>query len=214
MTHVAFDFDGTLVDSRAAALQAFNALAEENGFARLTEENIPSLRRQSLIERCRVLGIPPLRLPGLMLEALARYRDALGTVRFFEGIPELLAQLQQRGLTTVIISSNAVDTIRTFLSRAGASHLVAEVHSSPRIFGKARVMRSVMRGHRLTPEQFVYVGDEHRDVVAAREAKVRVIGVGWGFDAKERILEAGPDAFADTRPELLGWLDRWSRWPS
>lgn len=129
-------------------------------------------------------------------------------MRFFDGIPELLQALAERNIGVTIVSSNKVSTIEAFLERSGARRLVTEVHSSPQLFGKARVLKAVMKARRLKASEFVYVGDEHRDMEAAREAKVRAVGVGWGFDARARILEGHPDAFAETPAELLACLDR------
>lgn len=37
------------------------------------------------------------------------------------------------------------------------------------------------------------MGDEHRDIVACKKAGIKVIWVGWGFDAEEVVKAAKPD---------------------
>jgi len=210
ITHIAFDFDGTIVDSRAAALHAFNTLAEEQGFAKLTTENIPQLRKVSIMERARILGISPLKLPFLITEALGRYRAAIGTVEFNPGIPELLQALAEQKLHVSIGSTNDSANIRSFLERMKASHLVSEIRTSPRIFGKARLLRRLMKEHGIAPASLVYVGDEHRDVVAAHEAGVRMIGVTWGFDDPELIAAAKPEALVTEPKQIAERLAQWA----
>ncbi|HLM43168.1 MAG TPA: HAD hydrolase-like protein, partial [Myxococcaceae bacterium] len=81
ITHVVFDFDGTLVDSRELAVQLINELAEKGGFSRLTAENLEELRNLSIIERCSRLGIPTYKLPWMAIQLARSYR---------KGVPSLL----------------------------------------------------------------------------------------------------------------------------
>ena len=52
-------------------------------------------------------------------------------------------------------------------------------------------------------EEIVYIGDEIRDINAAKKAKVKVIAVTWGFNSKEVLSEYQPDALVDQPQELI-----------
>ncbi|MBF5046286.1 HAD family hydrolase [Aggregicoccus sp. 17bor-14] len=210
ITHVVFDFDGTLADSRAVAIGLYNAVAERKGYGALTPENLAELSALSILERCKRLEVPVYRLPALMLEVSRGYRGAMDRVELQPGVRELLAALRERGLRLVILSSNAEENIRAFLRRQGMEAWVDAVLCSSRIFGKARLLRSLMKSEGLAPEQLVYVGDEHRDVEACREVGVRVIAVRWGFDAESRLREASPDHLASEPAEVAECVGRWS----
>lgn len=207
LSHVVFDFDGTLADSLELAIGLYNTIARGRGYGTLTSENLAELRTLSILQRCERLGVPAYRLPGLVVEVGRAYRQAAGTVALHQGVPELLRTLRERGLQVAIVSTNHEETIRAILARHGVADLVGAVHCSSKLFGKARLLRELMRRERLRPEQLVYVGDEHRDVEASREAGVRVIAVTWGADAEPRLREAAPDALA-TRPGEIADLTR------
>jgi phosphoglycolate phosphatase len=210
ISHVVFDFDGTLADSRAVAIGLYNAVAERKGYGALTQENLAELSALSILERCKRLEVPVYLLPALMLEVGRGYKGAMGQVEFQPGVRELLASLRAQGLRLVILSSNAEENIRDFLRRQGVEAWVDSVLCSSRIFGKARLLRGLMKSAGLAPEQLVYVGDEHRDVEACREVGVRVIAVRWGFDAESRLLEASPDYLATAPAEVAECVGRWS----
>ena len=210
ISHDVFDFDGTLADSRQAAIGLYNAVAQRKGYGALTPENLAELSTLSVLQRCERLRVPIYRLPALMLEVSRGFRDVMHTVEFQPGMRELLGALRARGLRLLIVSTNAAENIQAFLRRHGVEDQVDEVLCSRRIFGKGRLLRSLMKRTGLRPEQLVYVGDEHRDVEACREVGVRVVAVRWGVDAESRLREARPDHLAREPAEVAECVSRWS----
>jgi phosphoglycolate phosphatase len=210
ITHVVFDFDGTLVDSKDVLIGMYNRMAEKRRYGKLTAENIGELSDLSIAERCRRLGVPLYMLPWLAFLVVRAYREAVGTIEFIGGMPELLAELKQRGHQLMILSSNGEGNIRAFLKRHGMEDQVAAVFGGSSIFGKARKMRALMKQARLRPEQLVYVGDEHRDIEACKEVGVRVIAVRWGTDSESRLRDASPDFIAERPADVAGCVARWS----
>ncbi len=208
VTHVVFDFDETLVASRDVVIRLYNEVAARHGYGLLTPENFEELRHLSILERCKRLGFPPYRLPWMMVQVSRSLRQAMHSIEFKEGIPELLEVLRARGLKLMILSTNAEENIRAFLKRQGAEAWVEEVHGGSGIFGKARRLRALMKRAGLRPEQLVYVGDEHRDVEACKEVGVRVIAVLWGVDPEPRLREAGPDSLAARPADVAEWVAR------
>jgi phosphoglycolate phosphatase len=210
MTHVVFDFDGTLVDSKNAAIGTYNEIAEKHRYGKLTPDNLEALRKLSILERCTQLGVPPYKLPWLVMQVGRNYRKALHLVEFNPGIPELLRELRARGLKLIVLSTNTEENIRAFLQRHSAEAWVDGFYCGSGLFGKARLLRDLMKRSGLKREQLVYVGDEHRDVEACKEVGVKVIAVRWGFDAEARLVEAAPDALADSPADVAACVARWS----
>ncbi len=205
-THVAFDFDGTLVDSGAAIVRLYNEVADRQGYGRMTAANLAELRRLPALERCRRLNVPPHRLPWIVLQVGRRYREAIDAIEFQPGVADLLTTLRARGVRLSIVSTNEAENIRAFLRRHDAEAWIDEIHCSRAMFGKARLLRGLMKRAGLTPDRLVYVGDEHRDIEAGREVGARTIAVRWGFDDEARLREADPDYLATHPAEVAAWL--------
>ena len=91
-----------------------------------------------------------------------------------------------------VLSSNAAGNIRACLEANGAGDLFDFVVGYPRLFGKAIAIRKVLRRERVAPGDFLYVGDEVRDVKAARTAGVDVAAVGWGFHTAALLARYAP----------------------
>ena len=206
MSRVAFDFDGTLAESRAALLHLYNDLARRRGYGLLTSENLDDLRGRSIPERCRALGVPTHHLPGLVAQLAKSYANALDDVSLYQDVPPLLRALRGAGYRLAVVSTNDEGNIRAVLRRHGVEDVFESVTCSQRLFGKAHLLKTLLRRNRLRPNELVYVGDEARDVQASRAIGVRVVGVEWGVDTADRLRSAAPDFLARTPDDLLAWL--------
>lgn len=205
MRHILFDFDGTIADSEQVALGIMNILADRHGFPRVTPEAVDRLRRMTIADRFRELGLPLRRLPGWAKEYNDLFQEAVLKVDPFPGMPELLRCLHESGYGISILSSNAEHNIRRFLDRHQLG-FIEDIRCSHRVFSKDRMIRRMMRRYRLRHEDVVYVGDEHRDVVACKRAGVRVIWVNWGFDGVEAVAPENPDFIAQAPSDILGFV--------
>jgi phosphoglycolate phosphatase len=199
--YILFDFDGTLADSRALFISVFNQLASKYGFKPVDPENMSRLKALSLLDRMKALGVPIYRLPFLTTSFLKIYANSIDTVPMVSGITEVLQKLQENGFELVILSSNAVATIRKFLENNNINTITA-VHCSSQLFGKDRLIKKFLKKAGLHPGDVIYVGDEERDIDACTKVNVRMIWVSWGFDAEAIVINKKPSHIARTPGEL------------
>ena len=132
----------------------------------------------------------------------AAAEDADG-LKLFPGWPSVLAELAGRGHQLGILSSNSESNIRTTLRANGVENHFDFVVGYPKLFGKAKALRRIIRQHNTDREQLLYVGDEVRDVEAAKKAKVPVAACKWGFHAEPLLTAAKPDWLLGEPAELL-----------
>ena len=74
------------------------------------------------------------------------------------------------------------------------------------LFGKHRMLKHCLKRYGLSAAETVYVGDETRDIAAARACGVKAIAVGWGFNSRPALLNVQPDAVATQPADLLTLL--------
>jgi phosphoglycolate phosphatase len=202
---VVLDFDGTLADSLAAAITVFNRLAPELGHKPV--HDIHAARLLTTRQFLRQHGISWWRLPRLMRRFHAASAGTAEELQLFPGVVAALVGLHARGVTLGILSSNAEVTIRRCLRANGIEELFTFVEGYSRLFGKGRALRRILhaRRDRTNAVGAVYVGDEVRDVEAARAARVSAVAVTWGFHAEPLLRQAGPDRIL-TEPGQLAEL--------
>ncbi len=144
ITHVAFDFDGTLADSPHLVVELYNTIAQERGYGTLTPEMYTRLRDLTVRERSVALGVPMHKLPGLMVQVARAYRSITHRVTLHAGIPEVLRSLVEQDVRVCIVSTNNEDNIRSILRRYDLDPSITRVLCSNRIFGKARLLRRLI----------------------------------------------------------------------
>lgn len=203
--YVIFDFDGTLVDSKDIAIASINKLSEKYKFKRVLDEEIEYLRKLSIPEKCKALNVPIYKLPIWAADFYTLYRNAMKELHMFDGIREMLMALKQRGYEIAIISSNSEHIIRDFLSKYKIE-VIDKIHCSKNLFGKDKIIKRFLSRNKLTSSEVIYVGDEHRDIVACRKNSIKVIWVSWGFDVLETLEDETPDYIVNKPDEILNIL--------
>jgi phosphoglycolate phosphatase len=97
--------------------------------------------------------------------------------------------------------------IRACLRANGVEEVFAFVIGYPKLFGKAKVLRRILRVEKAGRDGLLFVGDELRDLEAGRKAKVATVAVTWGFQ-DERLLRTGGATYLAHRPdEVLALTD-------
>lgn len=188
---VVWDFDGTLVDSLAASLGIFNRYAAELRYRPIDDPD--AARSMTTREFMRHHGISVWRLPRLVRFFHAAAAAGAESLKLYPGLVEALAALRAGGVRLGILSSNQEDNIRRCLRINGAEEFFAFVVGYPRLFGKGKALRRILRAERVNRADVLYVGDEVRDIEAARRARVASAAVTWGFHAEHLLRANGPD---------------------
>jgi len=203
---IVWDFDGTLADTLALALTAYNDLAARYGFRPVKDP--AAVRGMSTRVFLKQHRISLLRLPRLLRDYHAVTRSRMGEVRLFDGMPDVLSRLKATGCRQGVLSSNSAENITACLRANGVEGVFDFVIGYPRLFGKGRVIRRLLTKQGIEPTRFLYIGDEVRDVEAAKQAGVDGGAVAWGFHTLERLSQASPTYLWSSPEEVWPALTR------
>ncbi|MBC8873027.1 MAG: HAD-IA family hydrolase [Planctomycetes bacterium] len=200
-TTVIWDFDGTLADTLGGALEIYNDLAAQYGFDPIDDPE--TVRSMPLSDLASSHNIPLRKVPVLVRSFLKAQRLRMSDVRLCAGVYDVLLAFRELGCRQGIVSSNAEDNIRTCLRANGAEDFFEFIIGYSRMTGKQRALRRVIRQLELTPEAVLYIGDDVRDVRAAKTAGADIAAVSWGISARQLLEEHQPDYLVDSPTELL-----------
>lgn len=197
-----FDFDGTLADSRKTLFHIANQLAEEFGYDRVTEDEIMRLSNLSSRDILKQSDIPPHKIPFFLKRVKKELNEQISHLQPFQGIAEALNNLKKQGYLLGIITSNFNDNVIKFLKNNNLEHYFDFVYSGISIFGKDKIIKKVIKKHQLMIDKIVYVGDETRDIEAAKKSNIKVVAVTWGFNSATLLAKYNPD-FLIHKPQQL-----------
>lgn len=209
-----FDIDGTLVDSNDAHALAFvRAFAE---FGRITSfENVRWRIGQGSDKLLpQTVGVEADSSEGKRVtkrKSEIFKRDYLPHLKPTPGARDLVKQFKDKGYKLIAATSAGGDIAEELLEAANVADLIREhtsksdaTHSKP----DPEIVEAAVKRLKVPPGQIVMLGDTPYDVMAARRAGVRIVGLrcgGWGRDA---LRDA--DAVFEHPAELL---ERWNGRP-
>ncbi len=200
---ILFDFDGTLADTLDALVKITNYLSREYGYPPVHSSEIHQLKNLSSWQIVKRSGLSIFQIPFLIRRVRSEFQHHLQWIQLFPGIQEALWRLKEQGYLIYILTSNSQNNVTTVFKNHQILDLVNGIYSSSNLFGKHKKIKTILQKVKVSPEQAIYVGDETRDIVAAQNAKIKVIAVTWGFNTKAVLAEHQPNAFVDQPQDLL-----------
>ena len=196
-----FDFDGTLADSAAWFRSRINQVAQRYGFRQVTDEELERLRGQPSAAIIRYLGVPAWKIPFIA----SHMRKLLGRdahrIALFDGVDALLSSLAQRWVAIAIATSNSEANVRRILGDVNASR-IGHYACGASLFGKAAKLEAILKRQQVRPERTIAIGDEVRDLEAARKAGLAAGAVGWGYATVGLLRAQQPDYLFSSMDEI------------
>jgi phosphoglycolate phosphatase len=201
--YLIFDFDGTLVNSFCNVIDKFNLLAEEFSFRKVSVHEIESLRNLNSRELIKFLRIPLYKLPKVIQRARHSIHADMQSLNSFDNLPQVLQKLYQAGVSLGILTSNSKENVSTWLQHHKLRDLFKFIHVESSFFGKKRILRKIMKTYGIAEADAFYVGDETRDVEAAKQSGIHSVAVTWGFNSEQTLLSHEPEFIARKSEDLL-----------
>jgi phosphoglycolate phosphatase-like HAD superfamily hydrolase len=197
-----FDFDGTLADSLPAFIAVFNKTVRDNKNP-LTAEEIHTLRNMTLKKAIKHLGIRWWKVPRLIVQGIPDFHALVPKLKPFKGVPEILKQLEERGDKLFIVTSNTRESVDVFLEKNKLTDYFTDIYTNAGLFNKSKYIRKLIKKNHLKRKDCVYIGDEVRDIKAARLAVIKIASVSWGFNDKELLKKHYPTYLIDKPSQLM-----------
>jgi phosphoglycolate phosphatase-like HAD superfamily hydrolase len=199
-----FDYDGTLADSALTVLPVYNAIAPGLGLPLVTEADFPRLRRLGPKGAIQAYRVPLWKVPLLLAQVRHELEQRKIVPALYPGLSTVFDSEVMRKARRFILSSNSRANIDRFLAHHSLGTF-ERIDCGSSLFGKARRLRRLLKEVGLRPSEVAYVGDESRDLEAAREVGAMGIAVSWGYADRETLMASRPDFLVDD-PAQLGQI--------
>lgn len=197
---VAFDLDGTLVETVGDLHTALNHVLVAEGLPRATLADVRSFvgqgARALIIRACGVHGVyhDERKLDQLTEAYLAAYATDIATHSVpFPGLFPALAELRALGATLCVCTNKRTDLSRQLLSALGLEDQFAAIVGADRVGNRKPHPDHFIAAIRAAggdPARALMIGDSSNDVLSAKSAGAPVAVYAFGY--------------TDTAPDLLG----------
>jgi HAD superfamily hydrolase (TIGR01549 family) len=201
-----FDFDGTLADTLAYSV---NYAYEFNRTRKLLVEeriNIEEFRKVGLDEFIKSMNIRKRDLFWFLFCIQRKLKKEMPNIKTFNGIPQVLKELKERNIKIGVVTSNSKSNVSMFLKGNNLEYFDF-ISTTFNYFRKDKVLDKVIKKFKLNKEDVIYIGDEVRDIEAARSAGIKIASVTWGYNIESILTTHNPDFIVYQPKDLLNLLN-------
>lgn len=218
---VAFDLDGTLVDTAPDLLGALNHVLTDAGLSPVDLPTVATLignGARAMMEKG--FGIQNVILPAAEMDAafdrfIAYYIDNIAVhSRPFDGCADALDALLDAGATLCVCTNKRQDLSERLIGELGLTRRFAAILGADRATNRKPHQDHVFEAVRAAgglPERALFVGDSRTDERAARNAGLPFVFVTFGYEA-ETAENIAPDViighYSELFPALSGLRDQ------
>lgn len=194
-----FDFDGTLADSISIGIEIANDLSSLFGYAKI--ESIDQVREVSAVKFI-FSQLPLYQLPFWAFLMKRAIRKRQNDINLYAGIKEMLIELK-KGYRLGIIGGGRPSYHKAILDRFQVDFFDFRI-GNVGVKKHKKLQKLIRNGE--SPAKITYIGDDTADILSARIASVRSIGVTWGGTSKTTLSAAKPDYLAESVADLQRFL--------
>jgi phosphoglycolate phosphatase len=207
-----FDLDGTLADTAGDLVATLNVILDQEGLPPLPVERARDMigaGARALIERgfeSQRRDLAPAHLEALFDRFMVHYGDNICVdTTLFPGVEGALDRLEAAGFLLAICTNKVESHSIKLLSELGIGHRFAfnaGRDTFPYFKPDARHITSTIARAGGDPRRAVMVGDSNTDILAARNARIPVIAVPFGY-TETPVRQLGPDRVIEHFDELF-----------
>lgn len=212
---VIFDLDGTLSDTIASIKYCGDNALAAFGYGPFTEQQYKYFvgdGAANLVRRALAAGGD--RELVNFREAFELYKEifrenCMYQVKPYDGVPELLDSLKERGVKLAVLSNKphaeTVSVIEALFGRERFDCIQgqkADVAIKPSPEGVYQILDQL----KVKGADTLYLGDTATDMKTGKNAGVLTVGALWGFRDREELEEGGADAVIAHPIQLLEYL--------
>lgn len=188
---VIFDFDGTLANTYPWVLTILDTIADLHQVKRIDQKEIEALRTMEIKKMLKQIGVPLWKLPIIGSQVRSWMTEEIHKIPLFEGIDVVLKHLSKEGIQLAVVSSNSLENVRAVLGPENDS-LINYYQCSVSLFGKQSKFRQILKKSGIANHETICIGDEIRDIEAAKKANIPSGAVSWGYTKPETLQAHSP----------------------
>lgn len=199
-----FDYDGVIVDSLEIFMKNFIEACKREGFQNIaSKKEFLKLFEKNMYESMFEMGMSKkqiLRIVNFMKDRLIKNQNKLN---LFPGIKETIESLSKNNIL-VIVTSNESSVVENFLKSK-------DIYKFNKVLGSEKEASKIAKIEKIKSDfevkNYYYIGDTVGDIIEGKKAKVKTVGVSWGWHPRIKLKETGPDFLISVPNDLLKILN-------
>jgi len=213
---VIFDLDGTLLNTIDDLANSMNYTLQKFGFPKKEVSFHASAVGNGLriySERC----IPKDKVSDTLLDEFvpvvaSHYRNN-STVKtvLYDGISDLLDFLKENNILINILSNKRDDFVKELAVHYFPKYNFACANGELLNIAKKpdpEAALKIAEHCNVSPQECIFIGDSTYDILTGKNAGMMTIGVAWGYQSEDMLMEHNPDFLAHSPQDIIEYMKR------
>lgn len=205
-----FDLDGTLINTITDLANACEYVMEKHGFSASWNEDdykkFVGNGMKKLVERAFNHTLSEEKLNDYLAEFKAYYNiHKLDNTAAYDGVREQVLLLKEKGVKTCVVTNKAepaaISIIETLFGKGTFDVIIGQRDNLPVKPAPDGVFLA-LKELGFSTDEALYFGDSNVDMQTAINAKVKAVGVTWGFRSYEELSALNPYKIIDCPEEI------------
>jgi phosphoglycolate phosphatase len=207
---IVFDWDGTLMDSAAAIVEAIQAACRDLDLPPPTDAQARHVIGLGLADAMRhaVPHLSETAYPQMVERYRHHYLSRDHELKLFDGVASLIPELADAGHLLAVATGKSRLGLDRALKVSGLESLFHDSRCADECFSKPhpQMLEELMAVFSVEPEQTLMIGDTTHDLMMASNAGVASLAVTYGAHTLDALSTCSPLAQLHTVEELRQWL--------
>ena len=205
-----FDLDGTLLNTLEDLANACNHALNKFSFP---THNVEEYKKfigngiYKLVERALPNNKKDKETVEKVLKTFSDYYNEhmIDMTKPYDGIVDILDELRAKGIKLAVVSNKKHEfTIEIVKKYFGDRFDIVFGHrENYKEKPDPTSVLEVIEKLNILKSECIYIGDSNVDILTAKNAGVKSVGVSWGFRGREELANEGANYLADNNIELL-----------
>lgn len=207
-----FDWDGTLMDSTAWIVECMQCGIVDTGLESRSDEAIRGIIGLGLTEAVQQLYPEA---DGYAVEVLcSAYREYYFSAdegcALFPGVEDVLGELRAQGYWMAIATGKSRRGLDKVLMQTGLGQVFPVTRTADETLSKPNplMLQEIMTDLDSHAARCLMIGDSLFDLQMAENAGMDALGVSWGVQEAEKLLDLEPAGLIHEMIELPDWLQQ------
>ena len=207
--HIAWDFNGTILDDVHSGVGATNILLSRRGLPTLDSlDYYYSIFCFPIVRYYERLGFDFAResYDDIAIEWVVEYRRLSAKAPLREGVLDLMQALAVKGIPQTVLSASEKGLLEEQLASLGVRGYLEAAYGRGDYSGEDKTALVLSFRDRRNPGRTLFIGDTDHDAACAREAGFDCALIAGGHQGKDRLLACGVpvyDSIEDLRRALF-----------
>lgn len=206
---IIFDLDGTLADTIDDITDGLNGMLAEYGFDNVTRKDTLSNINNGAFELVRRSLPKDKQDDEFVKEAKKVYEKHYSTcyknkTHEYAGCTKALQELKESGISLSVLSNKQDEFVKSLIAKLFPNISFDFVIGQGPFPTKPdpSSVNYILKNVGVSQDEAVIVGDSNVDMITAKNANIKAVGVDWGYRSREILLENGACAIVNDPIEL------------